>query len=156
MRIPRRARRVPDVGRGPVSPVDQQRDRLTSLLDVVTRAIELQPEAEEVISACARTGDTPVWVARQGGRIAFAYCRLHGRAAELAATAAPDSVPARATQLISYHAAMVDLCLKLAFPNILSTRLDNRRRMLDGLGEPAAVLRDLRVVLEMCVHELDA
>lgn len=134
---------------------DEQRQRLSRLLDVVASAIELQPDAEEVIAACARPGDTPSSVARRGGRIAYAYVRLHGRAAELSATAGPDSVPARATQLISYHAAMVDLCLKLAFPNVISCRLDTRRRMLDGLGEPAALLRDLRVLLSMWLHELD-
>lgn len=155
MRIPGRARRTRRVvATGP--PAVAERDRLVGLLGVVDSAIELQPDAEEVIEACSWPGDIPVAVARRGSRVASAYCRLYGWAADLTAATAPDSVPARATQLISYHAAMVDMCLKMAFPNILSARLDRRRAALDGLGEPAAVLRELRVVLAMCVHELDA
>lgn len=146
----RRARRAAEVP----GPVDQ-RLRLAGLLDVVDSAIELQPAAEEIIAACSRPGETPVWVARRGSRIASAYCRLYGWAADLSGNAEPDSVPVRAAQLISYHATMVDLCLKLAFPNVLSARLDRRRLALDGLGGPAAILRDVRVLLAMCLDELD-
>lgn len=155
MRFRGRARRARRAAMVP-APVVDQRLKLAGLLDVVDSAIELQPAAEEIIAACSRPGETPVWVARRGSEVASAYSRLYGWAADLSGSAQPDSVPVRAAQLISYHAAMVDLCLKLAFPNVLSPRLDRRRLALDGLGGPAAILRDVRVLLAMCLDELDA
>jgi hypothetical protein len=154
MRFRGRARRARRAAVDLTHAVDP-RVQLAGLLDVVDAAIALQPAADEVITACSWPGETPVWVARRGGEVASAYCRLYGWAAELSRNAGPDSVPVRATQLISYHATMVDMCLKLAFPSVLSPRLDRRRLALDGLGEPAAILRDLRVVLAMCRYELD-
>lgn len=136
------------------NPVVEQRIRLIGLLDTVTRAVELQPEADAVIAACALPGETPSWVARRGGRVANEYCRLYGWAADLAKDAPRDSVPARAVELINYHGALLDVCLQLAFPRIPTPILEQRRRALRGLGEPARTLRDIRVLLLMCVDDL--
>lgn len=128
---------------------------LVALLDVVTRAVELQAAAEEIIAACATPGDTPVAVARRGGRIAAEYYRLYGWAADLARGADAGSVQARTAELIHYHARILDVCLKLAFPKIDSPNLEHRRCAQDGLGEPGRTLRETRVLLVMWLNELE-
>jgi hypothetical protein len=157
MRIRGRGRRARRAVGAPVvtNPAAEHRIRLIGLLETVTRAIELQPAAEEVIAACAQPGDTPASVARRGSRIASEFCRLHGWAADLSRSDGLDSVQVRAAQLINYHAAMLDLCLKLAFPNVRTPTLESRRLRLDGLGEPACTLRETRVVLLMWINDLD-
>jgi hypothetical protein len=131
----------------------ERRIRLAGLVDVVTRAVALQAAAEDVIAACAAPGDTPAAVARRGGRIAAEYYRLHGWAADLARGGAPDSLPARAVELIHYHATMLDMYLKLAFPRISTPVLEHRRCEFDGFGEPARVLRETRVLLVLWLNE---
>ncbi|HVV19491.1 MAG TPA: hypothetical protein VHF06_08650 [Pseudonocardiaceae bacterium] len=154
MRIRRRTRRVlgtPVV----VGPAAEQRVRLIGLLGTVSRAIALQPAAEEVMAACALPGDTPAAVARRGSRIAGEYYRLYGWAADLSRDAAPDSPQARAAELIHYHGTMIDLCLKLTFPKTPTPILDRRRSACDGFGEPARTLREMRTLLLMWLRELD-
>ena len=131
-----------------------QRARLVALLDVVTRAVDLQPAAEDVIAACSLPGDTPVTVARRGGRIACEYYRLYGWALDITRGAGVGSVPVRAAELIHYHAKMVDMYLKLAFPRVESPNLAHRRGGFDGLGEPGRTLRETRVLLVMWLNEL--
>ncbi len=137
------------------NPAAEQRIRLLGLLDTVTRAVDLQRAAEGVIVACAAPGETAAAVARHGGRIAAEYYRLYGWAADLARGAEPDSVPARAVELIHYHAQLLDVCLKLAFPRVDTPNLEHRREEMDGFGEPARVLRETRVLLLLWLNELD-
>ena len=141
-------------GHGADAGPGEQRIRLLGLLDTVSRAVDLQSAAEEVIAACAEPGETPAVVARRGGRIAAEYCRLHGWAADLARGSDPQSLPARVVQLINYHATMLDMCLKLAFPMIDTPNLERRRCALDGFGEPARTLRETRVLLVLWLNEL--
>ncbi|GHH39300.1 hypothetical protein [Lentzea cavernae] len=128
---------------------------LRSLLEVATRAVALQPAAEQIIGACAQPGDTPVQVARQGSRIASDYCRLHGWAMDLIGNADRASLEFRVTQLLHYHSEMVDTCLKLAFPKFRSPRLEQRRLALRGLGEPARTLRDAQAALALWISDLE-
>ncbi|MDX8141712.1 hypothetical protein SK854_06300 [Lentzea sp. BCCO 10_0061] len=128
---------------------------LRSLLEVATRAVALQPAAEQIIGACAQPGDVPTQVARRGGRIASDYCRLHGWALDLIGDADLTSLEFRLTQLLHYHAEMIDTCLKLAFPRFRSPRLEQRRLALHGLGEPARTLQDARAVLALWISDLE-
>ncbi|MGW6442838.1 hypothetical protein [Lentzea sp. NPDC055074] len=155
MRIPgRRPRRGADVA----AATDSAAARLValrSLLEVATRAVALQPTAEQIIGACAQPGDTPAQVARQGGRVASDYYRLHGWAMDLIGDADRASLEFRVTQLLHYHAGMIDTCLKLAFPKFRSPRLEQRRLALRGLGEPARTLRDARAALGLWISDLE-
>lgn len=128
---------------------------LRSLLEVATRAVALQPAAEQIIGACAQPGDTPAQVARQGGRVASDYCRLHGWAMDLIGGADRASLEFRVAQLLHYHAEMIDTCLKLAFPKFRSPRLEQRRLALRGLGEPARTLRDAQAALALWISDLE-
>lgn len=128
---------------------------LRSLLEVATRAVELQPAAEQIIGACTQPGDVPAQVARQGGRVASDYCRLHGWALDLVGDADRASLEFRVTQLLHYHSEMIDTCLKLAFPKFRSPRLEQRRLALRGLGEPARTLRDAQAALALWISELE-
>ncbi|WP_439657130.1 hypothetical protein ACSHWB_32685 [Lentzea sp. HUAS TT2] len=128
---------------------------LRSLLEVATRAVELQPAAEQVIGACAQPGDVPAQVARRGGRVASDYCRLHGWALDLIGDTDRASLEFRVTQLLHYHSEMIDTCLKLAFPKFRSPRLEQRRLALHGLGEPARTLRDAQAALALWISELE-
>jgi hypothetical protein len=128
---------------------------LRSLLEIVTRAVALQPAAEEIILTCARHGDVPRQVARRGGRIAADYFRLHGWAMDLIRDADPASLQFRVTELVRYHAEMVDLCLKLAFPKVPSAKLEQRRRSLEGLGESARTLREARAALVLWISDIE-
>ncbi|MDX8031418.1 hypothetical protein SK803_14420 [Lentzea sp. BCCO 10_0856] len=128
---------------------------LQSLLEVATPAVTLQPAAERIIDACAQPGDVPAQVARRGGRIASGYCQLHGWALDLIGDADRASLEFRVTQLLHYHAEMIDTCLKLAFPKFRSPRLEQRRLALRGLGEPARTLRDARAALALWISDLE-
>lgn len=128
--------------------------RLRSLLAIVTRAVALQPEAEEVLAACAQPGETPSAVARRGQQVAADYGRLHGWAMDLCGNAAAESLPRRITELLHYHAELIDMALKLAFPRYRSAKLERRRLALTGLGPPAVVLREAEVALRLWIDEL--
>ncbi|MDX3659782.1 hypothetical protein PV646_20980 [Streptomyces sp. ID05-26A] len=128
---------------------------LRSLLEVTTRAVALQPTAEQIIDACARPGEVPAHLAPQGGRVASDYCRLHGWALDLIGDADRASLEFRVTQLLHYHSEMIDTCLKLAFPKFRSPRLEQRRLALRGLGEPASTLRDARAALALWISDLE-
>ncbi|MGW6930855.1 hypothetical protein ACWGE0_12385 [Lentzea sp. NPDC054927] len=128
---------------------------LQSLLEVANHAVTLQPAAEHIIDACAQPGDVPAQVARRGGRIASDYCRLHGWALDLIGDADRASLEFRVTQLLHYHAEMIDTCLKLAFPKFRSPKLEQRRLALGGLGEPARTLRDARAALALWISDLE-
>lgn len=144
--------------RQPPSPDVAAAERLAvlrSLLEVTTRAVALQPAAEQVIDACALPGDVPALVARRGGEVVSGYCRLHGWAVDLVGDADRASLEFRVTQLLHYHAEMIDACLKLAFPKFLSPRLERRRLALNGLGEPARTLRDARTALALWISDLE-
>lgn len=146
-----RPRRRTGRARGAEPPLE----RLRSLAQIAGRVIELQPDAEDVIVACSYPGDTPAAVARRGGQIARELYQLHGRATELAGDFDPDSLLTRVAQLVHYHAELVDMCLKLAFPKCRTARLESRRLALGGLGESARTLRDARAALDMWINELE-
>lgn len=155
MRIPgRRPRRGADAA-GAEDSAAARLLALRSLLEVATRAVALQPAAERVIGACALPGEVPSQVARQGGRVASDYCRLHGWALDLVGDVDRASLEFRVTQLLHYHAEMIDTCLKLAFPKFRSPRLEQRRLALRGLGEPARTLRDARTALALWISDLE-
>ena len=155
MRIPRRrSRPTPDVVRTTDSSAAQLM-ALRSLLEVATRAVALQPAAEEIILACAQHGDVPQRVARQGARIASDYFRLHGWALDLLGDADRASLQFRVTELLHYHAEMIDMCLKLAFPKYPSAKLERRRQSLCGLGEPARTLREARAALALWISDIE-
>jgi hypothetical protein len=128
--------------------------RLRSLLAIVTRAVELQTEADEVLVACSQPGETPSVVARRGQQVAADYGRLHGWAMDLCGNDSADSLPRRITQLLHYHAELIDVALKLAFPRYYSAKLERRRLALTGLGPPAIVLREAEVTLRLWIDEL--
>jgi hypothetical protein len=128
--------------------------RLRSLLAIVTRAVELRSEAEDVLAACSRSGETPAVVARRGQRVAADYGRLHGWAVDLCGNDAAESLPRRIVQLLHYHAELIDVALKLAFPRYHSEKLERRRLALTGLGPPALVLRDAEAALRWWIEEL--
>jgi len=128
--------------------------RLQSLLAIVLRAVALQAEAEAVLSGCAQPGDTPSSIARRGQLVAADYGRLHGWAMDLCGHDTADSLPRRITQLLHYHAEIIDVALKLAFPCYRSPKLERRRLALTGLGAPAQVLRDAEVTLRLWITEL--
>lgn len=155
MRIPgHRSRRAAD----PLHKRDSsaaQLPVLRSLLEIATRAVTLQPAAEEVILTCAQPGDVPGQVARRASRIAADYFRLHGWALDLIRDADRASLQFRVTELVHYHAAMVDMCLKLAFPKVASAKLEQRRQSFDGLGESARTLREARVALALWISEIE-
>ncbi|MFD5828078.1 hypothetical protein [Lentzea sp. NPDC060358] len=152
MRIPgRRPRR----GAAAPDPAAARLVALRSLLEVATRAVALQPAAEQVIGACAQPGDVPAQVARRGGRVAADYCRLHGWAVDLVGDADRASLEFRVAQLLHHHSEMIDTCLKLAFPKFRSPRLEQRRLALRGLGEPARTLRDARAALALWISDLE-
>ncbi len=155
MRIPgRRPRRDADVADAKDSDAARLL-ALRSLLEVVTRAVALQPAAEQIIRDCAQPGEVPAQVARRGGPVASDYCRLHGWAMDLIGDAGRASLEFRVTQLLHYHAEMIDTCLKLAFPKFRSPRLEQRRLALRGLGEPARTLRDARAALALWISDLE-
>ena len=128
---------------------------LRSLLEIATCAVALQPAAEEVIRSCARDDAAPVQVARQAGRVAADYFRLHGWAVDLTRGTDQTSLQCRVTELVHYHAAMVDLGVKLAFPKFPSTKLEQRRRSLTGLGESARTLREAQSALALWIADIE-
>jgi hypothetical protein len=143
------------VGSSPVlDPATAEALRLSALLEVVVRAVELQDRADEVIVACAEPGETPCAVARRGRVVAGEYGRMSGWADDLTAGDAVDSLPCRITGLVRYHLEMVDVALKLAFPRYRSERLERRRLALDGLGEPGWALRHAEAALRTRIDEL--
>jgi hypothetical protein len=155
MRIPgHRSRRAPDAAHETDFGAAQL-IALRSLLEVAARGVALQPAAEEIILACARPGDVPGQVARRGGRIASDYCRLYGWAMDLVGDAGRASLEFRVTELLHYHAEMVDMCLKLAFPRFQSPKLEQRRQALRGLGEPARTLREARAALALWIADIE-
>ncbi|MFD7659662.1 hypothetical protein ACFV4N_37290 [Actinosynnema sp. NPDC059797] len=135
-----------------LDPVAEQRVRLGTLLEVVSRAVALQDRADEVIRDCAWPGEVPGEVARCGQVVAGEYARLFGWAADLAW---PDPAPRRVGELLNYHLAMLDTALKLAFPRCRTERLERHRLALTGLGRPARELREWEDVLRRRIAELD-
>ena len=138
-----------------LDPTTAEALRLSALLEVAARAVELQDRADEVIRSCGLPGETPGTVARRGRAVAGEYGRLSGWAEDLAAGARSDSVPWRVAALVRYHLGMLDLALKLAFPRYRTERLEWRRRSLTGLGDPARALREVEAVLRRRVEELN-
>lgn len=130
-------------------------ESLRSLADIAARVIDRQAAAEEIIAACARPGDTPPEVARRGGRLAGELYRLHNRAVRLAAGTERGSLHVRVEQLIHYHAQLLDVCLKLAFPKYRTPALERRRLALRDLGDPAQTLRDAHTVLHLWLADLE-
>lgn len=128
--------------------------RLRSLLAIVTRAVALQTEAEAVLLACSAPGETSSVVARRGSRVAADYGRLYGWAIDLCGDAPAESLPRRIIELLHYHAELIDVALKLAFPRCHSAELERRRLALTGLGSPSVVLRDAEVALRLWIDEL--
>lgn len=124
------------------------------MLAVVLHAVALQPEADEVLAACAAPSETSSVIARRGQRVAADYGRLHGWAMDLCRDDPADSLQHRITQLLHYHAEIIDVALKLAFPRYYSAELERRRMALTGLGPPAEVLRDAEVALRLWIEEL--
>ncbi|MET9224620.1 hypothetical protein [Lentzea sp. NPDC003310] len=155
MRIPGRRPRRGAAAAGATDSAAARLVALRSLLEVATRAVALQPAAEQVIDACAQPGDVPAQVARRGGRVASDFCRLHGWAVDLAGAADRASLEFRVAELLHYHAQMIDTCLKLAFPKFRSPRLEQRRLALCGLGEPARTLRDAQAALALWIADLE-
>ncbi|QFZ19448.1 hypothetical protein [Saccharothrix syringae] len=135
-----------------LDPVAAEAVRLGTLLEVVTRAVALQDQADKVIRDCAEPGEVPTEVARCGRSVASEYGRLSGWAADLAWT---DPAPQRIGALLSYHLMMLDTALKLAFPRCRTERLERHRLALTGLGPPADELRDWERVLERRLANLD-
>lgn len=130
-------------------------DSLRSLADLAARVIDRQAAAEEIIAACSRPGDTPPEVARRGGRLAGELYRLHGRAVRLTAGAEHGCLQVRVEQLIHYHAQLLDVCLKLAFPKYRTPALERRRLALRELGDPAQTLRDAHTMLHLWLADLE-
>ncbi|MTD56419.1 hypothetical protein [Amycolatopsis pithecellobii] len=128
--------------------------RLSTLLQLADRAVELQAEADAVIAACGGPGETPGSVARRGRRVGAEYARLQGWALDLCEDDEAGSLPCRIGELLCYHTEMLDLSLRLAFPRYRSAKLERRRRALSGLGEPARALRDSRAALRMWIEEI--
>ncbi|HEY2700166.1 MAG TPA: hypothetical protein VGJ45_32230 [Pseudonocardiaceae bacterium] len=64
------------------------------------------------------------------------------------------ATPRRITELLHYHAELIDVALKLAFPRYHSPKLDRRRLALTGLGTPAVVLREAEFALRLWIEEL--
>jgi hypothetical protein len=122
-----------------------------ALLAAVRRGVKLQAAADRVIRACALPGETPTWVAREGGRIEREYGLLYARVRKL--IVGPDllALHRRAGDLLNYHVEMLDAALNLAFPKYRNPRLEARRVRLDGLGPPA---QDLRAVGSQLSHRL--
>ncbi|WP_236792552.1 hypothetical protein [Amycolatopsis sp. GM8] len=129
--------------------------RLGTLLQLVDRAVALQEEADAVIIACGRPGETPGSVARRGRQVAAEYARIQGWVLDLCEGDEPWSLPRRIGELLSYHTEMLDMSLKLAFPRYRSAKLERRRRALTGLGEPARTLRETRSALRIWIDDLE-
>jgi hypothetical protein len=115
-----------------------------AMVEVLELAVDLQGAAERIIRACAQPGETPAWVAREGGRVAREYYLLHARLGALDTHEVPYPVQRRGAELLSYHMRLLDACLNLAFPKYRSPKLESRRMQLGGLGPPAEELRILR------------
>lgn len=64
------------------------------------------------------------------------------------------ATPRRITELLHYHAELIDVALKLAFPRYHSPKLERRRLALTGLGTPAVVLREAEFALRLWIEEL--
>ncbi|PRY37806.1 hypothetical protein CLV43_10926 [Umezawaea tangerina] len=129
--------------------------RLTTLLEIVVRAVALQDQANGVIIACALPGDTSYEVARRGRKVAGEYGRLSGWADDLCEQYSSDSVPARIGGLLRYHLGMLDTAVKLAFPRYRTERLERCRLAMTGLGEPARALRVQELELRLLIAGLD-
>jgi len=114
------------------------------LAEVLDRAVELQPEAEAVIRACARPGETPTRLARDGGWVVGQYFLLHKQVEQLPVDRSLAQLHRRARELLAYHLELLGVCLNLAFPQYRDPKLEARRLSLDGLGPPAVQLRKLR------------
>ncbi|MEV4320546.1 hypothetical protein [Actinocrispum sp. NPDC049592] len=127
--------------------------RLTTLAEVLDRAILAQPNAEEVINECCRPGETPADVARRGGRVISEFAYLHESVRSLFGPQ-PGSLPSRIAELLLWHAETVEECLKLAFPRFWNPAAVRHGHTHRGLGEHGRTLRESRVAVQMWIDTL--
>ncbi|MFC5908401.1 hypothetical protein [Streptacidiphilus monticola] len=130
----------------PVSPEPELDPVLhaVSLAALLDEAVALQPAADDLVLACGLPGEVPGQVAQRATELTGRYHRL---LAELERMPLPaEYLPLRehAERLLTYHLWMLHESLHLAFPNCPDSRVESARLRLDGLGAPAAILRDLR------------
>lgn len=144
------------VARRPAAPaaLDRDLDRLITLQAVVDRGCALQRRAESFLLACSLPDEPGPAVAREGGAIAGEFHRLHAWSVDVAGRSSdPESVDQRVSALLMYHCVVVHEAVRLAFPRFRTPRVEQRRRELADLGDPARRLRAARVELAAAVAE---
>jgi hypothetical protein len=121
-----------------------RRWQLQELLDIVTRAVDLQDAANVIVAECGRPGRVPTKVAHDGSLVFCGYWRLRRDLAGLPIGADLGGLRDDLSKLIACHQMLVHGSIALAFQPLPTPRSENARLRLTGLGAPGARLRELR------------
>jgi hypothetical protein len=121
-------------------------EQARSLIRVLDAAAEAQPRADEIVAACGEEAPIPPAFARDGARLQVAYYRLRRQLDDLVLDAEWEQVRERAGVLLLYHQWVLREALSVAFS--LHIKASGRARYrINGLGEPADRLRELRGII---------
>ncbi len=121
-----------------------RRWQLQALLDIVTRAVDLQEAAGTIVAECGRPGRVPTRVAHEGSLVFCGYWRLRRDLAGLQIGADLSAIRDDLSRLIACHQMLVHGSIALAFQPLPTPSSENARLRLSGLGAPGARLRELR------------
>lgn len=128
--------------RMPGSPAHEA--QLLALSGILDEAVAAQPLADRAVAACGETGPVVASAAQEAGLQISVYHRLIVRLRELNRDGDIVPLAERASRLLAYHEWILHQSVNLAFTAQPEPRIEAARLRLDGLGRPAAHLRELR------------
>jgi hypothetical protein len=122
-------------------------EQLRALVQVLDAAADAQLRADEIVAACGEGTPLPLSFARDGARLQVAYYRLSRQLDDLDLDAEWEDTRERAGALLRYHQWVLREALTVAYSPHLKGAARLRCR-INGLGEPANRLRELRSFIQ--------
>jgi hypothetical protein len=117
--------------------------QILALLGILDDALAAQGAADRVVAACGKPGPVPWTVSHAGAEQMAVYQRLTLRLRRIPVDPDLREVHGRASRLLAYHLWVLRQALQLAFTPRPEPAAEATRLRLDGLGAPAADLRNL-------------
>lgn len=127
-----------------VPAVSTRQVQLLALVSPLDEAVDAQPAADRAVAACGEPGPVPASAAQDAGQQNTVYHRLMIRLRGLRVDNNLLVLQERASRLLTYQEWMLHQAVNLATSLQTDARVEAARLRLNGLGAPAADLRELR------------
>ncbi|MEJ3653764.1 hypothetical protein WEH80_12340 [Actinomycetes bacterium KLBMP 9759] len=119
---------------------------LITLDTIAQQACELQVDAEAVLTACGACREPDARLAREGGRVAGEFHRLHAWLLDLDVEPTLRASKDELAAAIMHHCQVVHVSIRLAFPTYRINPAGHRRTVLT-LGDRGTHLRSLAAAI---------